>query len=116
MLRVLSFSTGEKPKIPQHSWPADLLEQLKKVVVRPSRAMKKPEFRFELTKECAECNFLVLRKYGFDLEKALETQRGTPLEYGSEFRTVPELEPIFKHHPLWTQMKENLTTGAISFL
>ena len=75
--------------------------------------MKKPEFRFELTKECAEWNFLVLKKHGFDLEKALETQRGTPLEYGSEFRTVPELEPIFKHHPLWTQMKENLTTGAI---
>ena len=75
--------------------------------------MKKPEFKFELTKECAEWNFLVFRKYGFNLEKALRMQQGTPLEYGSEFRTVSELEPIFKHHPLWIHMKENLTTGAI---
>jgi hypothetical protein len=113
-LRVLSFSTGDKPKIPQHSWPTDLLDHLKAVVVRPSRAMKNPEFRFKLTKECAEWNFPVFKKYGFDLEKALEAQRGTPLEYGSEFRTVSgKLEPIFKYHPLWTHMKENLATGAI---
>jgi hypothetical protein len=55
----------------------------------------------------------VLRKHGYNLERALAAQKGTPLEYGSEFRTVEELEPIFKLHPLWDGMKENLTSGAI---
>ena len=71
------------------------------------------EFTFELTIESAQKNFLVLRKYGFNLEKALAVQKGTPLEYSSEFRTADELAPIFQDHPLWESMKENLNTGVI---
>ena len=75
--------------------------------------MRKPEFTFELTREAAEKNFLVLRRYGFDLEKALSAHQGTPLEYGSEFRTVPELEPLLMLHPLWPHMKSILHEGSL---
>ena len=75
--------------------------------------MRQPEFTFELTKEAAEKNFLVLRQYDFDLEKALSAQKGTPLEYGSEFRTSSELEPLLMNHPLWPHMKSILHNGSV---
>jgi hypothetical protein len=75
--------------------------------------MREPEFTFELTKEAAAKNFLVLRKYCFSLEAALSAQKGTQLEYGSEFRTVEELAPVFELHPLWEDIKGTLTSGAV---
>lgn len=96
-------------------WPRNLLDQVRKVSNIASRPMKKPEFSFKLTSEAAEKNFMVMRKYDYSLEKALAAQKGrTPLEYGSEFKTVEELQPIFRNHPLWDGMKKNLTTGAIA--
>ena len=74
--------------------------------------MAKPEFDFELTKEAANKNFLVLRKHSFCLQDALDAQKGTPLEYGSEFRTVDELEPLFRNHPLWSHLKKTLLHGS----
>ncbi len=68
--------------------------------------MQKSKFTFELTIECTQKNFLVLRKYGLNLEKALTAQKGTPLEYGSEFMAADELAPILQDHPLWESMKE----------
>ena len=99
--------------VQKHAWPTDLLQQIRKTVEKPSRQIQSPEFAFKLTKECTQKNFLVLKKYDFNLEHALAAQKGTtPLEYGSEFRTADELAPIFQDHLLWESMKENLTTGA----
>ena len=93
-------------------WPADLLEIVRELVNKPSRGMEKPEFEFELTPEAALKNFLILKKYGLSLEAALDAQRGTPLEYGSEFRTIDELKPIFSRHPYWEKMKTLLSEGS----
>ena len=93
-------------------WPADLLELVKKTIALPSRPMKKPEFEFQLTSEAANRNFLVLRKYDFDIKTALKAQEGTPLEYGSEFRLARELEPIFQSHPMWGHLKKILLNGS----
>jgi hypothetical protein len=94
-------STGDKPKIPQHSWP--VLGELRAVVVRLSRVMKKPKFQFELTKECAKKNLSVLRKHSYNLEQALAAHQGTPLEYGSEFRTIEG----------WSRYSSTTLSGAI---
>ena len=67
--------------------------------------MAMPEFSFELTKESAEKNLMVLKKYKYNLEEALAAQAGTPLKYGSEFRTTKEQYPIFGDHPLWDDMR-----------
>ena len=55
---------------------------------------------------------LVLRKFNFDLEKALAAQVGSPVGYGSEFRIGKLLLPLLKNHPLWNQMKKMLTHGS----
>ena len=55
---------------------------------------------------------LVLRKFNFDLEKALAAQVGLPVGYGSEFQKGKLLLPLLKNHPLWNRMKKMLTHGS----
>ena len=57
-------------------------------------------------------NLAVLEKYEFNLGKALEAQRDSPLGPGKEFRPVDVLSAVFSHHPLWSRMKEILTSGS----
>ncbi len=68
------------------AWPNDLVDRVNAVVnhstcVRPSA----PEFRFELSRDAADHNAKVLKRYGFDLGVAIETNSSSPLGYGSEF-------------------------------
>ena len=71
-----------------------------------------PLFKFELTEKAALKNYLVLGKFNFDLEKAIQAQKNSPIGYGSEFRKPEVLEPLFAKHPFWESMKRNLTIGA----
>ncbi len=70
-----------------------------------------PEFVFDMTEEAAKKNFMILKKYDFDLEKATNAQKSSPLGYGSEFRPPQTLRRIFKHHPLWERMGRLLIKG-----
>ncbi len=67
-----------------------------------------PEFVFKLTEEAAAKNFIILKKYNFDLEKAIDAQKSSPLGYGSKFRPPHTLRRIFQHHPLWARMEHLL--------
>ncbi len=58
------------------------------------------KFIFDMTEEATEKNFVILKKYDFDLEKAINAQKSSPLGYGSEFRSPQTLRRFFKHHPL----------------
>ena len=62
---------GDKSTVQKHVWPTDLLQQIRKTVEKPSRQMQTPELAFKLTKECAQKNFLVYKKYDLNLEHAL---------------------------------------------
>ncbi len=59
-----------------------------------------------MTKEAAAKNFLILKKYNFDLGNANKAQRLPPLGYDSEFKPPDTLVKIFTHHPLWAQMEQ----------
>ncbi len=72
------------------------------------------EFVFKLTEEAAEKNLMILKRYGFDLAKAIHAQRSSPLGYGSEFRLPKAPMTIFKHHPLWGRMECLLIEGSKS--
>ncbi len=85
---------------------------IKEVISEESPALNKPEFAFELTREAALKNYLVLKKYNLHLGKALEAQKDTPLAYGSEFRTPAKLQKIFKDHPYWEHLEMILTNGS----
>ena len=63
--------------------------------------------------EAAEKNYMILmHKFGGDLHEALRAQQGSPLQYGSEFKPVSILAPIFENHPTWNKIKNLLTEGS----
>jgi len=73
----------------------------------------KPLFAFEFNLEAANKNFILLKcKFGGDLSEALLAQSDSPLGYGSEFKPIEMLEPIFESHPSWRRMKRILTHGS----
>jgi hypothetical protein len=72
----------------------------------------KQEFAFDLTKEAAEKNFCLLKKYGLDLSRAIDAQKSSPLSYGSEFKPPHVLKCIYRNHPLWPRMEQLLINGS----
>ena len=72
----------------------------------------KQEFAFELTKEAAEKNYCLLKKYGLDLSRAIDAQTSSPLSYGSEFKPPHILKRIYRNHPLWPRMEQLLINGS----
>ena len=88
------------------AWPDDLVERVHAVVnhstcVRPTA----PEFQFELSCDAADHNAKALERYGFNLGAAIEANSSSPLGYGSEFRPVHILAPIFERHPNWNRLR-----------
>jgi hypothetical protein len=65
------------------AFPTELIDIIGNIIRLPSPAPTKPEFFFDLTKEAAAMNFLVLKKYAIDLGQAINTQKLSPLAYGS---------------------------------
>jgi hypothetical protein len=65
-----------------------------------------------MTKEAAAKNFLILKKYDFNLGKAIKAQRLSPLGYGLEFKPPDTQTKIFRHHPLWARMEQLLINGS----
>ena len=65
----------------------------------PSKPLAVPEFRFDLTAKSAAYSWTIVKKYG-SLFNAINTQDGTPMELGPEFRPIHTLEKVFGHHPL----------------
>jgi hypothetical protein len=71
-----------------------------------------PEFSFELNSKAALQNLAIMSKYKFDLHKALDANKNSPLSPGSEFRAPDKLSKVFSLHPLWQRMKRILTDGS----
>jgi hypothetical protein len=67
----------------QRAFSAKLIKLIKEVRQEVSPAPTPPEFIFKVTEEAALKTFLVLKKYNFDLEKAINEQKSSPLGYGS---------------------------------
>ena len=79
---------------------------------QPSPLLQQPEFHFTWSQEAAIHNWACLTKYNLDLNKALAHQRNTPLEFGSEFRSIELLQPLLEYHPLWHRVHTWLTQGV----
>lgn len=69
------------------------------------------KFKFEISSEAAKHNWSELQKHD-NLGDALKAEGNSPLKYGSEFRPTRLLQYIFKYHPLWNRLKENLDNGV----
>lgn len=107
-------SAPSEPSEPlcQSIWPSNYLKEIKRIVSTPSKEMSKPDITFELTKEAAHKNFLVLKKHKLNMQQLIESQADTPMYYGSEFRETQLLEPLLERHPNWTHLKSILENGS----
>jgi hypothetical protein len=95
-------------------WPANsiIIQMIESILASESPCPDAPDFCFEMTLEAAEKNFLVLKRHGFNLSKAIEAQSNTPVGYGSEFRKPLILSPLLGNHPLWPMMEFILENRA----
>jgi hypothetical protein len=96
---------------PSRIWPKNMMETIEHIIKSMSRCPKSPLFKFEMNVEAAESNFHILRRFNFDLGKAIEAQARLPIGYGSEFQKSEVLLPLLQKHPLWNQMREMLAHG-----
>jgi hypothetical protein len=85
-------------------WPKDLIDEVKRILGVESVAPRAPVFQFKMDSESAEKNVLFLSNHDLNLSKAFLAQKGSPLDYGSEFKPVGILKPLFKHHPSWQKI------------
>jgi hypothetical protein len=104
--------TNHGTETSQRAFPAELIKIIRDIRKEEIPVPTPPEFIFNMTEEAAEKNFLILKKYNFNLDKAILAQKSSPLGYGSEFRSQQTLGRIFQHHPLWSRMKNLLVKGS----
>ena len=64
-----------------------------------------PLFKFEVSKEAASHNWDILQQNNFNLHELLNPKKRCITNYGSEFKTAQELEPLLAHHPRWNDLK-----------
>ncbi len=96
----------------QQAFPVKLIEIINKIREEALPAPTPLEFVFDMSEEAAKKNFMILKKYDFDLEKAINAQKSSLLGYGSEFRPPQTLRRIVKHHPLWERMEHLVIEGS----
>ena len=68
-------------------------------------------FSFEFSLEAALKNSLIMKKFNYDIERAIEEQPNTIISYGSEVRPIHQLEVLLQHHPNFTRFKHNTIHG-----
>jgi hypothetical protein len=89
-----------------------LMSIINKIRGQPIPVPMEPEFFFNMMQEAAAKNFLVFKRYGFDLGRAIEVQKRSPIGYGSEFKKPEVLKKIFRNHLLWERMERLLSKGS----
>jgi hypothetical protein len=94
------------------AFPLELISIINEIRGQPIPVPMEQEFFFDMTQEAAAKNFLVFKQYGFDLGRAIEAQKLSPLGYSSKFKKPEVLQKIFGNHPLWARMERLLIEGS----
>mmetsp|Transcript_1089 Transcript_1089/g.1714 ORF Transcript_1089/g.1714 Transcript_1089/m.1714 type:complete len:831 (+) Transcript_1089:2296-4788(+) len=102
------FNGGSSQDIASE-WIVFLLSCLQEI---PSQPIRAPEFRFDGSREAAEHNATILAMHGYNLNSAIRSQHGTPLDPGSEFKPVSILDWLCTPHPLWRILRGYLSQGV----
>jgi hypothetical protein len=85
---------------------------IKDIINKPCNTPTPPEFSSKINGKAALQNLAILSKYKIDLNKALETNKNSPLGPGKEFRAQDNLCKVFSLHPLWSRIKHILTDDS----
>jgi hypothetical protein len=86
--QTMQRSNQESNQCPNRmpAFPLELMSIIKEIRGQPIPAPTEPEFFFEMTQEAAAKNFFLFKQYNFNLGRAVEAQKLSPLSYGSEFK------------------------------
>ena len=102
----------DPPTFVKDCWfPSNLLKIITQIATSPGQKMMNPSFIFKMSSEAAKENWKILSSFN-NLGSALDSQKESQLSYGSEFRKPSLLQHIFKHHPLWSRLKDQLQNGV----
>ena len=82
-------------------------------LIQTNSPLQPPEFKFEVSQEAAEFNFVLLEKNSFNLHALLNKEEiRSVTRLGSEFKSVQELEPLLHQHPRWQRLKDLFVNGS----
>ena len=88
---------------------ASILPQVIQKLLKSSTKLFPPQFKFEIDRKSAVFNINLLKENKFDLESLLhDVDRPRVTSYGSEFKSVPELQELLGKHPRWETLKSRL--------
>ena len=96
-------------------WPPDdvaLITAVKQALAWKPIQRSVPIFDFRMSAAAAKRNLSILESADFDIQMILLKDGYSPLQPGSEFRPVSLLDPVFKHHPFWPNMRSTCLLGA----
>ena len=91
--------------------PAWFFREITNISSTDTKTPSKPPVRFETSADALEANAKVLENVGYDLSRLIEENVGSTLDYGSEFRTVGELETLLGQHPNFDTLATTLKYG-----
>jgi hypothetical protein len=101
------------PSSADEIWPSNLIEIIRAIKTIPPRRPTPPNFTFDLTREAAKRIYMLLmHKHKGSLAASLESQRGSTVGYGLEFRNEATLYHLFARHPNWNRMTPILRNGS----
>jgi hypothetical protein len=75
------------------------LEALTNVSASDVPVHEKPSVHFSSSPRAVQANAKLLVKYDFDLERLLDSESGTTVDYDSEFRPILQLKQLMGGHP-----------------
>jgi hypothetical protein len=81
------------------------------IAAEPSPAPTKSSVRFDVSKDAAAHNASLLRGVDYDFQQFLQDQKGSTLDFGSEFRSLEQIRPLLSNHPGFDELAEVLVTG-----
>jgi hypothetical protein len=91
--------------------PPWFIREIKIIAVTPAPTPTKSAVRFDVSAEAAEHNASLLRDVDYDFQRFFETQAGTTVDFGSEFRPLEQLSPLLRQHPGFAEFAEVIVTG-----
>ena len=82
----------------QKSHTSCLVATIKQLISTKSKEFIPPVFSLRWIHKAASHNSNILAAFNGNLGEALEAYKGSPLDYGSEFRDFTGIANIFCHH------------------
>jgi hypothetical protein len=89
----------------------EFLERLTEVASVEVKPPRPAPITFATTQEALDANDKLLREYGYDLDKLFQDYPETTLGFGSEFRTIAQLEKVLGGYPEFGVLTDLIKKG-----